>query len=141
MPAGLSQDEARYLPEIEDALIRNGLRPTRDRLAEYSLSFEIDDGPINADTHLILMDHGSEAARAYARVGSPRILLQRQEFIQQSFQKCLREFEAQLSRLGPSGIYRQRPDGGYRQSDRQLIEPTYDRSPGYESYQGYEQPY
>ena len=143
MPTGLSQNEARYLPDIEDVLIRSGYRPTRDRSAEYQLEFEIDDGPINADTHLTLSREGSEVARAYARVGGPRIIVQRQEFIRQSFDKCLRDFDSQLSR---SGGYRDRDydrTPSYRDnrdSDRRPYDQT---GPGYgaPSYDGYERPY
>lgn len=140
MPTGLSQNEARYLPDIEDVLIRSGYRPTRDRSAEYQLEFEIDDGPINADTHLTLSREGSEVARAYARVGVPRIILHRQEFIRQSFDKCLRDFDSQLSR---SGGYRDRDydrTPSYRESDRSPYDQT-GPSAGRPSYDGYERPY
>lgn len=143
MPAGLDQDEARFLPAIEDTLIRAGYRPTRDRSAEYSLEFEVDDGPVNADTHLTLLRDDSEVARSYARVGGPRILLHRQELIRQSFDKCLRDFEGQLSRSDVYGEF-QRPYGSYRQTDRQVYpDQSYDRD-GYDTYGGqggYERPY
>ncbi len=152
IPSGLSQDEVRFMPEIEDALIRAGYRPTRDRSAEYQLDFDVDDGPVNADTHLVLSHEGSEVARSYARVGGPRIILHRQEFIRQSFDKCLRDFESQLSRASGGGYGEwQRPSGSYRQTDRQVYEDRgYDRG-GYDqdrydtyggpSQGGYERPY
>lgn len=141
------------MPEIEDTLIRAGYRPTRDRSAEYQLEFDVDDGPVNADTHLTLSREGSEVARSYARVGGPRIILHRQEFIRQSFDKCLRDFESQLSRASGGGAYGewQRPSGSYRQTDRQVYEDrSYDRG-GYDQGRydtyggsgqgGYERPY
>lgn len=144
MPGGLSQNEARFVPEIEDALIRAGYRPTRDRSAEYALEFEVDDGPVNADTHLILYREGSEVARAYARVGGPRILLQRQEFIRQSFEKCLNDFEGQLGRSTHMDDWH-RPDGTWRQTDRQAYDnPGYDQyhdSSRHSPYREYERPY
>lgn len=154
IPSGLSQNEVRFMPEIEDTLIRAGYRPTRDRSAEFQLEFDVDDGPVNADTHLTLLREGSEVARSYARVGGPRIILQRQEFIRQSFDKCLRDFESQLSRASGGGGYGewQRPYGSHRQTDRQVYEDRggYDRDGhdqgrydtyGGSSQGGYERPY
>lgn len=148
IPSELSQNEVRFMPEIEDTLIRAGYRPTRDRSAEYQLEFDVDDGPVNADTHLTLSREGSEVARSYARVGGPRIILHRQEFIRQSFDKCLRDFESQLSRASGGGYGEwQRPSGSYRQTDRQVYEDRsgYDQNRydtyGGSSQGGYERPY
>lgn len=96
IPGGLSASERELLPEVEDALVDSGFRPTYRTPADYMLAFEVDDGPVNADVHLRLTRHGEEVAHAYARTGGPGILLHRREYIRKSFDKSLDQFEDQI---------------------------------------------
>ncbi|RBP41402.1 hypothetical protein DES53_107234 [Roseimicrobium gellanilyticum] len=96
IPGGLSSSERELLPEVEDALVDSGFRPTYRTPADYMLAFEVDDGPVNADVHLRLTRHGEEVAHAYARTGGPGILLHRREYIRKSFDKCIGQFEDQI---------------------------------------------
>lgn len=130
IPGGLGASERQLLPEVEDALADAGFRPTYHTPAEYILAFEVDDGPVNADVHLRLLQHGEEVAHAYARTGGPGILLHRREYIRKSFEKCLDQFEGQIHGLVRRGWRNRGYDDGYQDryedgNDRY----GYDRSP------------
>ena len=126
MPATADASERELMPELEDALTDAGFRPTYRTPADYSLEFEVDDGPINADVHLRLLRHGEQVAHAYARTGGPRILLHRKEFIRHSFDKCLNQFESQIH-----GIARR---SGDRYDTYQRDSRNYNDRSGYDQY-------
>jgi hypothetical protein len=107
IPGGLSASERELLPEVEDALVDSGFRPTYRTPADYMLAFEVDDGPVNADVHLRLTRHGQEVAHAYARTGGPGILLHRREYIRKSFDKSLDQFEDQIEGIARRSYGRQ----------------------------------
>lgn len=112
MPENLSADERRLVPYVEDVLRHAGFRPVYDGGAEYELKFDVDDGPVNADVHLTLLRRGGELIKSYARTGGPSIVFRRQEMINESFDKCLRDFDRQLPRRGE---WRERSNyGDYR---------------------------
>lgn len=122
----LNSNEKRYLPQVEDAVVQAGLRPTNGD-AEYRLEIELEDGPVNADSTLILYRGSSEISRSYARVGGPSIIFSRARIVQESFEKCLRDFEGKLPRSygGSGGRYE---GGGNRYNDqpRGYSNPSYD---------------
>lgn len=100
MPRNLDDSERRYIYEVEDVLTRAGYRLTTSNAADYELEFRIESGPINTDTYLTLTrDNGQEVATAYARSSG---LINRQQVVRQSFEKCLIEFERQVPSVGPS---------------------------------------
>jgi hypothetical protein len=96
LPTRLNANEQRLLPEVEDTLTNAGYRTTRSQAADYDLRFSVEDGPINADTTITLMQEGDTIARGYARVGGPQIILARQKTVNQSFGQALDQFENQL---------------------------------------------
>ena len=100
MPSRLNANEGRLIGEVEAALERNGLRPTNQGDGDYVLEFTVEDGPVNADATLTLYQRQSQVARGYARVGGPRIILQRQRVIREAFDAALRQFENELPRSG-----------------------------------------
>ena len=112
----MSANENRLLPEVEDVLVRAGFRPTQG-LAEYRLEMQLEDGPINADSALRLLRGNSEVANAKARVGGITTLFRRTQVVEDSFRRCLTDFESQISRATPVRDDYQRsgyPDrGGY----------------------------
>jgi hypothetical protein len=121
-PGSLSANERRYLPEVENALEAAGYRPTQGE-AEYRLHIHLEDGPINADSHLTMFRGSSEIARANARVGGATMVFRRQQFVNESFQKCLSDFEVQIPRVGTGRSYNGGP--GYGESlDRRSPTPT-----------------
>lgn len=105
-PSRLSQNEQRYLPEVENALEDAGYRPTQGGDAEYRVDIHLEDGPVNADSRLTMFRGGSEIARAYARAGGATMIFRRQQFVNESFQKCLNDFVAQVPRVGSGRSYR-----------------------------------
>lgn len=100
MPVDLNRNEQNLIGDVENMLEQGGLRPTDRAGAEYQLTFSVEDGPVNADVTLDLFQGRDRIAHAFARVGGPRIIFQRQRVIRESFDKALREFEAQLPRTG-----------------------------------------
>lgn len=98
MPEHLSASEHRLIPYVEDVLRQAGFRPVYGGGAEYELKFNVDDGPVNADVHLTLLRRGGELIKSYARTGGPSIVFRRQEMINESFDKCLHDFDRQLPR-------------------------------------------
>lgn len=136
MPATADASERELMPELEDALTDAGFRPTYRTPADYSLEFEVDDGPINADVHLRLLRHGEEVARAYARTGGPRILLHRREFIRQSFDKCLNQFESQIH-----GIARRSGGGSSSYPDDDRYDTYNERHDDDDDFDTYNRPY
>ncbi len=102
-PSTLSENERRYLPEVADVLEQAGYRPTAGN-AEYRVDVHLEDGPVNADTRLVLLRGHSEIARANARAGGVTMLLRRSQFVSESFHKCLEDFATQIPRpAGESG--------------------------------------
>jgi hypothetical protein len=100
MPLDLNRNEQGLIGEVERVLEQNGLRPTDRREVEYQLAFSVEDGPVNADVTLDLYQGRNRVAHAYARVGGPRIVFQRQRVIREAFDKALQQFESQLPRTG-----------------------------------------
>lgn len=116
MPVNLSRNAQNLIGDVEQSLEQNGLRPTDRAGAEYQLAFSVEDGPVNADVTLDLYQGRDRVAHAFARTGGPRIIFKRQQVIRESFDKALRQFEAQLPR--PGGGYRQAP-GNYQETYRE----------------------
>lgn len=110
-PDRLSPAERRHLHEFESALADAGYRPVQSS-AEYQAEFDIAEGPINVDTRMRLLREGQPVAEASARHGGPAKLFQGAKYVEQSFLKCLAEFEARLPRAGGSS------DGGWNDSGR-----------------------
>ena len=143
IPRDLDETEQRLVYEVEDTLRRAGYR-IGGRSAEYELDFRIESGPINTDTHLVLLRDGSEVATAYARSSG---ILNRPEVVRQSFRKALYEFERQVPRVrssggsdygsGPSYDRDRGPDYDRPRRDDSYDRGDYDRSGSYNSYQGY----
>lgn len=112
----LSANENRFLPEVEEVLVRGGFRPTQGS-AEYRLEMHLEDGPVNADSALRLLRGSSEVANAKARVGGITTIFRRTQVVEESFHRCLTDFESQVSRSAPAqddynrGAYPDR--GGY----------------------------
>ncbi len=102
MPVDLNNHEQNLVGDVEHSLEQNGLRPTDRAGAEYQLAFSVEDGPVNADVTLDLFQGRTRIAHAYARVGGPRIVFQRQRVIREAFDKALQQFEMQLPRTGGS---------------------------------------
>lgn len=96
----LSANENRYLPEVEDVLVEAGYRPTQGR-AEYRLDIHLEDGPVNADSHLRMLRGNEEIANASARVGGMTTMFRRARVVEDSFRKCLGSFQSQLSSARP----------------------------------------
>ena len=103
MPVDLNANARNLIGDVEQTLEQSGLRPTDREGAEYQLAFSVEDGPVNADVTLDLYQGRNRVAHAYARVGGPRIVFQRQRVIREAFDKALQQFEAQLPRTGGSG--------------------------------------
>lgn len=111
IPRDLDENERRYIYEVENVLTRAGYRLSGSSSADYELEFRIEAGPINTDTYLTLLrDNDREVANAYARSSG---LLNRQQTIRQSFEKCLIEFERQVSGVSSTGY-----DSDYDRSNR-----------------------
>lgn len=134
MPSDLNQNEDRYIDQVGDVLTSAGYRLSNSRSAEYSLEFSIEDGPVNADTTITLLRNGSEVATSYSRSGGPRIILQRQQVVRESFDKALSDFSRRVPSVG--GGYNSGYDdysrGGYNRS-RNYDDGYYDRG-GSSSY-------
>ena len=115
-PSRMSANENRFLPEVEDVLVRAGYRPTQGS-AEYRLEMHLEDGPVNADSARRLLRGGSEVANARARVGGITTIFRRSQVVEESFRRCLTDFESQVSSSSPArdhyngGAYPDR--GGY----------------------------
>ena len=122
MPVNLNRNEQNLIGDVENMFEQNNLRPTDRAGAEYQLAFSVEDGPVNADVTLDLYQGRDRIAHAYARVGGPRIIFKRQQVLRESFDKALREFEAQLPRTD-----------NYRQDTRGYQEPYREANPGYNS--------
>jgi hypothetical protein len=103
-PSSLSANERRYLPEVENALEDAGYRTTQGE-GEYRLHIHLEDGPINADSHLTMFRGSSEIARANARAGGATMVFRRQQFVNESFHKCLNDFVVQIPRVGTGRSY------------------------------------
>lgn len=97
----LSSNENRFLPEVEDVLVRAGFRPVQG-FAEYRLEMHLEDGPVNADSMLRLLRENSEVANAKARVGGLTTIFRRSRVVEDSFRRCLDDFESQLPRNSPA---------------------------------------
>ncbi len=128
-PGRLTENERRYLPEVEHALEDAGYRTTQGD-AEYRLDIHMEDGPINADTRLAMFRGSAEIARANARSGGGTMILRRKFFVNDSFQKCLNDFVNQIPHVG-SGR-------GYKSDDR-YPQPYPNDNRGYQD-QGYRNP-
>lgn len=103
MPVNLNANEQNLIGDVEQSLEQNGLRPTDRSGADYQLEFSVEDGPVNADVTLDLFQGRNRIAHAYARVGGPRIVFQRQRVIREAFDKAMRQFEPQLPRVNAPG--------------------------------------
>lgn len=118
MPVDLNANARNLIGDVEQTLEQSGLRPTDREGAEYQLAFSVEDGPVNADVTLDLYQGRNRVAHAYARVGGPRIVFQRQRVIREAFDKALQQFEARLPATGGirSGTVRP-PSGHYGDND------------------------
>lgn len=134
MPYELNQNEDRYIDQVGDVLTSAGYRLSNSRSAEYSLEFSIEDGPVNADTTITLLRNGSQVATSYSRSGGPRIILQRQQVVRESFEKALSDFARRVPAVGSgyNGGYDDDSRGGYSR-ERNYNDGYYDRG-GSSSY-------
>jgi hypothetical protein len=103
MPVEANANEQNLMVEVEQVLEAHGLRPTDRTGVDYQLVFSVEDGPVNADVTLELFQGRNRVAYAYARVGGPRIVFQRQRVIREAFDKALPQFASQLPRTTPVG--------------------------------------
>ncbi len=101
MPMEANANEQNLMGDVEQVLEAHGLRPTDRTGVDYQLAFSVEDGPVNADVTLELYQGRNRVAHAYARVGGPRIVFQRQRVIREAFDQALRHFENQLPRTSP----------------------------------------
>jgi len=143
LPEDLNNTERRLLGAVVDVLEDAGYQITRGSSAEYELEFEIDDGPVNADVYITLLRDGDTLVKSYARTGGPRIIIDRDGVIRDSFEKSLSDFERRLpspgGRRGSYDDYRSGSPGDryreddYRGSDRRRsgYNEEYDRDPRY----------
>ena len=97
----LSPTERQFLPDVEDALLDAGYRPTQGN-ADYRLEMQLENRAMSATSSLALFHGPNEIARAFATCGGPKILFKRSSVIEDSFQKCLVEFQTKLPR-NPTG--------------------------------------
>ncbi len=128
MPVELNANESQYIQEVEGALEDSGLRPSGRQDSEYTLTFSLEDGPVNADSTLKLFRGRQEVAGAFARVGGPRIVFSRRAVVRESFQKALADFEHQISGIAPGGRGGQ---ARYDEPDRRDPEEDYRDAPEY----------
>lgn len=126
MPMETNANEQNLMDDVEQVLEARGLRPTERTGVDYQLAFSVEDGPVNADVTLELYQGRNRVAHAYARVGGPRILFQRQRVIREAFDKALQQFENQLPGTNPG---RPRYDGGFGGNPAQGVYDPYGQSP------------
>jgi hypothetical protein len=101
MPVDLSARERAYVPQVEDVLRRSGLDPVYRGSADLLLEFSIEEGPINVDTNLRLIDDDRVEALGQGRASGPP-LINRNGILEASFYQALRGFEGELSRRRPA---------------------------------------
>jgi hypothetical protein len=101
MPVSGTVRERAFVPQIEGVLQRNGLVPVYRGRAEMVLEFTIEEGPVNVDTYIRLIDHGRVAALGQGRASGPP-LINRNRVLEDSFFRALTDFERQLGRFGPA---------------------------------------
>ena len=99
----LSATERQFLPEVEDALLDAGYRPTQGN-ADYRLVIHLENRAMSATSSLALFHGPTEVVRAFATSGGPKILFKRSSVIEDSFQKCLVEFQTKLPRNPVGGF-------------------------------------
>jgi len=95
MPATATVREQAYLPQIEEVLRRNGLDPVYRGRTDMLLEFTIEEGPVNVDTYIRLIDQGRIAALGQGRANGPP-LINRNRVLDDSFFRALTDFERQL---------------------------------------------
>jgi hypothetical protein len=138
MPYQLDQKEQSLIGEVERALENNGLRPTDRPGVEYELTFSVEEGPVNTDVTIDLLQGRARVARGYARAGGALKVFQRREVLRQAFDRALQQFESQLPRGGgrqPGGYDEPGRSEPYRGSDSIPQQPTYDGGrPAYDPY-------
>ncbi|MGJ8633551.1 MAG: hypothetical protein ACSHX7_06500 [Luteolibacter sp.] len=98
MPAKLSARERSFIPEVESALTDAGLVPLSYGRGEYQLEYSIEEGPINTDTRIAILESGSEIIAGQGRAsGAP--LIGRTGVAEKSFKKSFDQFTRDLSVL------------------------------------------
>lgn len=112
----LSPTERQFLPDVEDALLDAGYRPTQGN-ADYRLEMQLGNRAMSATSSLALFHGPTEVVRAFATSGGPKILFKRNSVIEDSFQKCLVEFQTKLPR-NPTGGF-----GGGSQTWSENVSP------------------
>lgn len=100
MPLTLNDRSTQYVGRVDEALRRARLEPVYRGSADMRLEFSIDEGPVNVDTTLRLVDRGRVVAFGQARASGP-LLIQRERVVQDSFYRALAQFESQLNRSYP----------------------------------------
>ena len=100
MPLTLNDRSSQYVGRVDETLRRSGLEPVYRGSADMRLEFSIDEGPVNVDTYLRLVDRGRVVALGQARASGP-LLINRERVVQDSFYRALAQFESQLSRSRP----------------------------------------
>jgi hypothetical protein len=134
-----NSNEQALIGEVENALERNGLRPTERQGVEYQLAFSVLQGPVNTDVTLDLIQGRERVVHAFARAGGPFSVFKKQQVVRQAFDKALQQFEAQLPRTGGGtsggGSYQEQP---YQNQSREAPAQPYGNQPTYGNPQ---QPY
>lgn len=111
MPSKLSDRERQFAPEVEAALRSAGMVPIYRGRGEMQLEFKMLEGPINADTHLRLLEGGRAVASGDGRASGPP-LVRRDRVAENSFQRAMETFSSQLDRVSPRN-HRSPPDTGF----------------------------
>jgi hypothetical protein len=97
MPAELSERERSFVPEIDNALRREGLVPVRSGKGDLQLDFTISEGPVNTNTRIGLTQEEETIFTAEGRAaGIP--LIGRDGVARKSFDEAFADFDAKLSR-------------------------------------------
>jgi hypothetical protein len=103
MPVDLTLRQQNFMPILEDTIRRNGLLPVYRGRADMLLEFVMEEGPINIDTHLRLLENSRVLAAGSGRqAGAP--LMNRNQVAENSFYRALQQFEPQLASIARSHL-------------------------------------
>ncbi len=97
MPVDGSAREREFAPRIEDVLRRAGYETVYRGAGDLLLEFAIEEGPVNVDTRIRLLDKGRVTALGQARASGPP-LINRNRVVEDSFFQALQAFESQVGR-------------------------------------------
>lgn len=122
MPAEVSAKERLFIPDLENALRGDGYVTVRSGAGDYQLEFQIQEGPINTDTRIELLEGGKRVAIGNGRAaGAP--LFGRSKVAEKSFSRAFEQFQSAMPRAAR---------GGSRSYERQM--PAQETPGGPEDY-------